>query len=61
VAQPPDDYHQRQRMNLIVAAIVAALVVGTILLLLSLHQGIKQEDCFAAGHRTCAPIDTDQR
>jgi len=59
--QPPqDDYDQRQRSNLIAAVVVVALVVGTVLLMLSLKQGIKQEDCFAAGHRTCAPIDTDQ-
>ena len=53
--EPPDDYRDRQRTNLI--AVVAALVIGTVLLLVSLHQGIKQEDCFAAGHRTCAPIE----
>lgn len=55
--QPPEDYRQRQRANLAVAAIVVALVAGSVLLLMSLHQGIKREDCFAAGHRTCAPIE----
>ena len=55
--EPPDDYRDRQRTNLIVIAIAAALVIGTVLLLVSLHQGIRQEDCFAAGHRTCAPIE----
>jgi len=55
--RPPDDYHQRQRLNLIAAAAVAVLVVGSIVLLLSLHQGIRRENCFAAGHRTCAPIE----
>ena len=44
-------------MNLIAAAAVAVLVVGSIVLLLSLHQGIRRENCFAAGHRTCAPIE----
>jgi hypothetical protein len=33
------------------------LVIGSIVLLLSLRQGIRRESCFAAGHRTCAPID----
>jgi len=55
-----DDYNQRQRSNLIAAVVVVALVVCTVLLMLSLKQGIKQEDCFAAGHRACAPVDTDQ-
>jgi len=52
-----DDYRARQRMNLLVMAVVAALVIGTVVLLVSLQQGIKRETCFAAGHRTCAPID----
>ncbi|HUO98239.1 MAG TPA: hypothetical protein VMU01_06200 [Rhizomicrobium sp.] len=52
----PDDFRARQRANLIVIVIVAVLVVGTVVLLVSLHNGIKQEDCFAAGHHTCAPI-----
>lgn len=52
-----DDYRARQRMNLLVMAIVAVLVIGMVALLVSLHQGIQREDCFAAGHRTCAPIE----
>lgn len=52
----PDDFQTRQRANLIAIAVVAALVIGSVVLLLSLHKGIKQEDCFAAGHHTCAPI-----
>jgi hypothetical protein len=55
--QPPDDDRQRQRANLLALAIVAALVLASVVLLISLHQGIKRESCFAAGHRTCAPID----
>jgi hypothetical protein len=55
--QPPDDDRQRQRTNLLALAIVAALVLASVVLLISLHQGIKRESCFAAGHRTCAPID----
>ncbi len=56
----PDDYHQRQRANLIVLGIVAAIIVATVALLLALHQGIKREDCFAARHRACAPIEEQQ-
>ena len=57
MSEPHDDYRERQRTNMIVIAIVAALVAGTVILLVSLHKGIKLEECFAAGHRTCAPID----
>ena len=54
---PPDDDRHRQRGNLIALAVAAVLVVGTVALLVSLQKGIKQESCFAAGHRTCAPIE----
>ena len=52
-----DQPDPRQRANLITIAIVVALVLASVVLLISLHQGIKRESCFAAGHRTCAPID----
>jgi hypothetical protein len=54
---PPDDHERRRRNNTIGLVITAVLVIGSVALLLSLHQGIHREDCFAAGHRTCAPID----
>jgi len=56
----PDDYRQRQRINLIVLGIVVAIIAATVALLLALHQGIKREDCFAANHRSCAPISEQQ-
>jgi hypothetical protein len=59
-ATPPDDYHQRQRANMLAIAIVVAIVAATVLLLVSLQHGIKRESCFAAGHRTCAPVDEQQ-
>lgn len=55
--QPPDDDRQRQRANLLALVIVLVLVVGSVVLLISLRQGIKRESCFAANHRTCAPIN----
>ncbi len=57
---PPDDYRQRQRTNLIAVAIVAALVIASVALPVVLQHGIKQESCFAANHRTCAPVDEGQ-
>ena len=58
--RPPEDYRQRQRANLIVMGIIVFIIVATVVLLVSLHQGIKRESCFAAGHHTCAPIDEQQ-
>jgi hypothetical protein len=52
-----DDDRQRQRINLIVLAAVAVLVVVSVVLLVTLQHGIKQESCFAAGHRSCAPVE----
>lgn len=56
----PDDYRQRQRANLMVLGIVAAIVVATVILMVLLHHGIKREECFAAGHHTCAPIEEER-
>lgn len=57
---PQEEYRRRQRSNIIAIAIVAALVVGSIILLVVLQHGIKQETCFAAGPRGCAAIDEHQ-
>jgi hypothetical protein len=54
----PED--NRQRTNLIAIIIVAVLIIGSVLILLLLHQGIRQETCFAANHRSCASIDEDK-
>jgi hypothetical protein len=53
----PDDFRRRQRANLIAMGIVLALVAATVILLVSLHHGIRREECFAAGHHTCAPVE----
>jgi cytochrome bd-type quinol oxidase subunit 2 len=53
----PDDFHQRERANLIVMGIVIALVVVTVVMMVWLRDGLKREECFAAGHHTCAPIE----
>jgi hypothetical protein len=59
-SDPRDEFRRRQRTNLIAMIIVAVLVVGSVGLLAMLHQGIKRETCFAANHRSCAPIDENQ-
>jgi hypothetical protein len=57
---PPEDYDQRQRTNLLVAGIAILIVVVTVTLMLLLKHGIELQDCFAAGHHNCAPIDMGQ-
>ena len=57
---PPDNYRQRQRANVLVVVIVVVLVLASVALMLALRSGIKREDCFAAGHHTCAPVDEQQ-
>ena len=59
--QPPDDYDQRQRTNLLVIGVVLLIVVVTVGLMLLLKHGIELQDCFAAGHHNCAPIDTAEQ
>jgi hypothetical protein len=57
----PDNYRQRQRANLIAIVAVVVLVAASVALMLALHQGIRREECFAAGHHTCAPIAEQQQ
>jgi hypothetical protein len=57
---PPDDERQRERANLIVMGIVIVLVIGTVVLMVLLRHGVKLEECFAAGHHNCAPIEEPQ-
>jgi hypothetical protein len=56
----PDDDHDRDRKNLIVAGIVIVLVVGTVWLLLALQRGTAILDCMAAHHPNCVPLDVNQ-
>lgn len=55
--QPDDD---RQRTNLIVMGIAVALIAGTVVMMVALRHGLKLEECFAAGHHNCAPIQEPQ-
>jgi heme/copper-type cytochrome/quinol oxidase subunit 4 len=55
--QPPDDEDAKHRANLIITIAVVILVVGSVWLLIAYKNSSNQLDCFAAGHRNCAPID----
>ncbi|MDE2163178.1 MAG: hypothetical protein KGJ53_08450 [Alphaproteobacteria bacterium] len=57
MSQPPDDYGNQQKTNLLVFVIAILIVVMTVGLMLMLRHGIDLQDCFAAGHHHCAPID----
>jgi hypothetical protein len=61
MTEPPDKYRQRQRSNMIALIAVVVLIVGSVVLMLSLRQGIRRETCFAASHRACAPISEQQQ
>jgi len=60
---PPSDQDDdtRWRTNLVVFVAAVALVVVTVILMLMLKHGIAVQDCFAAGHHNCAPIDTTEQ
>ncbi|MGC9953427.1 MAG: hypothetical protein ABSD21_04010 [Rhizomicrobium sp.] len=58
---PPDDYDEKQRTNLLVIGVAVFIVVVTVLLMLMLKHGIELQDCFAAGHHNCAPVETTEQ
>jgi hypothetical protein len=59
MSEPDDDAH-RSRTNMIVLAAVVALVVLGIVLFKAMKYYSDMQDCAAAGHRDCAPVDTGQ-
>ncbi|HSZ11348.1 MAG TPA: hypothetical protein VK759_04185 [Rhizomicrobium sp.] len=59
--QPPEDDDARQRTNLIILIAVIVLVAGSVWLLIAYKNSSDQLDCFAAGHKNCAPIDVPQQ
>jgi len=60
MATPGDDEDEdrRQRQNLMVLAVAVLLVAGSVWLLLEFKKYRDRQDCFLAGHRNCAPLDT---
>jgi hypothetical protein len=58
--EPDEEFAARQRTNLLVAAVAIGLIVVTVLLMLWLKHENDIQDCIAARHLNCAPIDTDQ-
>jgi len=60
MATPGDDEDEdrRQRQNLMVLAVAVLLVAGSVWLLLEFKKYRDRQDCFLAGHRNCAPVDT---
>jgi hypothetical protein len=53
-----NDDDQKQRQNLIVLVVAVVLVIGSVWLLMTYKKYRERQDCFLAGHRNCAPVDT---
>jgi hypothetical protein len=56
----PDEFAKRQQVNIVVLVLVVAVVAMSVFLMLKLKSGLSTQDCVAAGHRTCVPIDVSQ-
>jgi len=56
----PDDDHDRDMKNLIVAGVVIVLVVFSVWLLLAFQKSTAILDCMAAHHPNCVPLDIKQ-
>jgi hypothetical protein len=59
MAQPDpndDDYDRRSRANIMV--LIAVVVVVGCIIGWKMKKETTLEDCYAAGHRNCAPVDT---
>jgi hypothetical protein len=56
-----DDDAERDRQNLIVLIVVGALVLIGAMTMFFYKRSSDQFDCYAAGHRNCAPINTNAR
>ncbi len=53
-----DEDARKQRANILVLAIAAGLVLASVVLLFWLKDRTDLQDCIAASHRNCLPIDT---
>ena len=54
--QRDDDYYSR-RMFLIGLVVCLLLALGTLFLILALHDRAQLEDCFMQGRTNCVPLD----
>jgi hypothetical protein len=55
------DDERRNRENMTVLAIAAALVAIAVVLMIAWKHGSELLDCFAAGHKNCATQDIPQQ
>ncbi len=52
-----EDYDARARTNMIVLAVVAVIVFVGWLVVDEMQKETALEDCYAASHRNCEPVD----
>ena len=55
-----EDDVQRTRNNVAVFIAVVVVIVLGVLLVRALKHSTDMQDCLAAGHRNCEPVDTGQ-
>jgi hypothetical protein len=55
-----DELDRRQQVNIAVLIVVVALVANSVVVMLELKSGLSTEDCIAAGHRNCVPIEVPE-
>jgi hypothetical protein len=59
--QPDDEDARTHRANMTVLGIAVTLVVIVLVVLYAWKRSSDLEDCFAANHKNCAPIDTSDQ
>jgi hypothetical protein len=52
-----DDYKHRMQMNLLALGVTVVLIVAGVWIAETIAEMRKQQDCYLAGRRNCAPID----
>ena len=55
---PADDYKHRMQMNFLALAVTIGLIVAGVWIAETIAEMRKKQDCYLAGRRNCAPIET---
>jgi hypothetical protein len=57
IADEPDDYIHRMKMNALAALVAILLIVGGLWIADVMAQMRKNQDCVLSGRRDCTPVD----
>jgi len=58
--EPERDDDDRARNNIAVALAAAVLIALGVIVMLALSHALHVQDCVAASHKNCVPVDTGQ-